>query len=197
MSVRFAIAAAFALATAPVVAAPTQYTLDAGHTQVVIQWSHFGFSNPTAQFGKVEGTLEFDPAAPEKSSLSVTIPLSSINTNVPALDEHLQKADFFDSAKYPEASFKSTRVEAGAGKDHLKVTGDLTLHGQTHPLVLDVTINKVGKYPMRDVQAAGFDATTTIKRSQFGIDKYVPNISDDIKVRITTEAIAETPADKG
>jgi polyisoprenoid-binding protein YceI len=194
VSLRFAIAAAFALAAAPALAAPTTYTLDAGHTQVVFQWSHFGFSNPTAQFGKVIGTLEFDPAAPEKSRLEVTIPLSSVNTNVPALDEHLQKADFFDSAKYPDATFKSTKVERGAGKDQLKVTGDLTLHGQTHPLVLDVTINKIGQYPMKNVPAAGFDATTTIKRSQFGIDQYVPNISDDIKVRITTEAIAEEPA---
>jgi len=195
MSLRLAIAA-LALAAAPAFAAPTHYTLDETHTQVVIQWSHLGFSNPTAQFGKVIGTLEFDPADPGRSSLDVTIPLSSINTNVPALDEHLQKADFFDSATYPEATFKSVKVESGAGKDRLKVTGDLTLHGQTHPLVLDVTVNKVGTHPMRNVPAAGFDATTTIRRSQFGIDKYVPGISDDIKVRITVEALGEAPAAK-
>lgn len=187
---RLALSAALALVTAPVFAAPTTYELDAGHTQVVFTWNHFGFSNPTAQFGKIEGTLNFDPAAPTKATLSVTIPLASVNSNVAKLDEHLRDADYFDTAKYPNATFKSTKVEQGAAADKLTVTGDLTLHGVTRPLVLDVTINKVGKYPMRDAHAAGFDATGTIKRSEFGIDKYVPNIGDDIKLRITTEAIA-------
>lgn len=191
---RLALAAALALVTAPAFSAPTTYELDAGHTQVVFAWNHFGFSNPTAQFGKIEGTLKFDPAAPTQATLSVTIPLASVNSNVAKLDEHLRDADYFDTAKYPNATFKSTKVEQGAAADKLIVTGDLTLHGVTKPLVLDVTINKVGKYPMRDAQAAGFDATGTIKRSEFGIDKYVPNISDDIKLRITTEAIAASGA---
>lgn len=184
---RIALAAALALATAPVFAAT--YTLDPGHTQVVFSWNHFGYSNPTAQFGKVEGTLEFDQANPTKDSVNVTIALASVNTNVPKLDEHLQKEEFFDSAKFPNATFKSTKVEKGASKDHLKVTGELTLHGVTKPVVLDVTVNKVGEHPMRKAAAAGFDATTTIKRSDFGINKYVPMVSDDIKIHITSEAI--------
>lgn len=188
---------ALACASTAAVAAPATYELDPGHTQVVFRWSHFGFSHPTGQFGTVNGTLQFDPEAPTDAKLSVTIPIASINTNVPELDEHLQKADFFDAAKYPEATFKSTRVEQGATKDKLKVTGDLSLHGVTRPLVLDVTINKVGKHPMGAAAAAGFDATTTIKRSDFGIQQYVPMISDDIDVRITTEAIAKPEADKG
>jgi polyisoprenoid-binding protein YceI len=97
--------------------------------------------------------------------------------------------DFFDAAKYPEATFKSTKVEKGAAEGQLKVTGDLTLHGVTKPVVLDVTVNKVGEHPMRKAQAAGFDATATIKRSEFGIAKYVPAVSDDIKLRITSDAI--------
>jgi len=184
---RIALAAALALATAPVFAAT--YTLDPGHTQVVFSWNHFGYSNPTAQFGKVEGTLEFDQANPTKASVNVTIPLASVNSNVEKLNEHLQSPDFFDSAKFADATFKSTKVEKGAAADHLKVTGDLTLHGVTKPIVLDVTVNKVGEHPMRKAPAAGFDATTTIKRSDFGITKYVPMVSDDIKIRITSEAI--------
>jgi polyisoprenoid-binding protein YceI len=184
---RIALAAALALATAPVFAAT--YTLDPGHTQVVFSWNHFGYSNPTAQFGKVEGTLEFDQANPTKSSVSVTIPLASVNSNVEKLNEHLQSPDFFDAAKFADATFKSTKVEKGAMADHLKVTGDLTLHGVTKPVVLDVTVNKVGEHPMRKAPAAGFDASTTIKRSDFGITKYVPMVSDDIKIRITSEAI--------
>lgn len=188
---RLALATALALSAAPAFAA--RYTLDPNHTQVVFSWNHFGFSNPSSQFGKVEGTLQFDAAHPTQSSVEVSIPLASINTNVAKLDEHLQKADFFDSEKYPDATFKSTKVEKGAAPDKLKVTGDLTLHGITQPIVLEVTINKVGEHPMLKVPAAGFDATTTIKRSQFGISTYVPNVSDDIKVRITSEAIGSAP----
>jgi polyisoprenoid-binding protein YceI len=184
---RLVLASALALATAPVFAAT--YTLDPGHTQVVFSWNHFGYSNPTAQFGKVEGTLEFDAANPTKSSVKVTIPLASVNSNVEKLNEHLQGADFFDSAKYPDAVFKSTKVEKGASENQLKVSGELSLHGVTKPVVLDVTVNKVGEHPMRKAPAAGFDATATIKRSDFGINKYVPMVSDDIKLHITSEAI--------
>ena len=119
-----------------------------------------------------------------------------INTNVPALDDHLKKADFFDVEKYPQATFKSTKVEAGADAQHLKVTGDLSLHGVTKPVVLDVTINKVGPHPMSKKPSAGFDATTTIKRSEWGIGAYVPNISDDIRLRITVESSVKAAAPK-
>lgn len=178
---------ALALASTPAFA--VTYTLDPGHTQVQFVWNHFSFSNPSAQFGKIDATLEFDPADPTKSSVTATIPLSSVNSNVPKLDQHLQTDEFFDAAKYPTATFKSTKVEKGATPDQLKVTGDLTLHGVTKPVTLDVTVNKVGEHPMRKAPAAGFDATATIKRSDFGITKYVPMVSDDIKIHITTEAI--------
>ena len=184
---RTVLVAALALASAPVFAAT--YTLDPGHTQTVFSWNHFGYSNPTAQFGKVEGTLDFDQANPTKASVQVTIDLTSVNSNVPKLDEHLQAADFFDAAKYPQATFTSTKVEKGGSSDKLKVTGNLTLHGVTKPVVLDVTINKVADHPMWKAPVAGFDASTTIKRTEFGIDKYAPMVSDDIKIHITTEGI--------
>ncbi len=184
---RIAVFAALTLASAPAFA--TQYTLDPGHTQTVFSWSHFGYSNPTAQFGKVEGTLDFDPADPAKAKVKVTIDVASINSNVPKLDEHLRNADFFDVAKYPQATFTSTKVEKGASADQLKVTGDLTLHGVTRPVVLDVKVNKVADHPMWKASVAGFDATTTIKRTDFGISKYAPMVSDDITIQITTEGV--------
>lgn len=177
----------FAFAGAAV-AAPLTYKIDPNHTDVVAGWSHFGFSHPVAHFGKVDGSITYDPAKPAASSVQVTIPLDGLNSHVPDFDEHLKSADFFDAAKYPTITFKSTKVEA-AGEKKLKVTGDLTVHGVTKPAVLDVTINKIGEQPMAKRAAAGFDASTTLKRSDFGLGKYAPNVSDEVSIRITTEAL--------
>jgi len=183
------LALASLLATGTAVhAAPVTYTLDPGHTMVLFSWSHFGFSNPTANLGGVQGTLVYDAAAPTKATVDVTLPLSALDTHVPALDEHLKKPDFFDAEKYPTITFKSTKV-AAAGKDKLKVTGDLTVHGVTKPVTLDVTVNKVGDHPMLKAPAAGFNATAMIKRSDFGVGAYVPAVSDEIKISITTEGL--------
>lgn len=167
-------------------AAPVTYQLDPGHTMVLFSWNHFGFSNPTADLGLGEGTLVFDAANPAKSSVEVTMPLAKLDTHVSALDEHLKKPDFFDAAKYPVVTFKSTKVEP-LGGNHFKVTGNLTVHGVTKPVVLDATLNKSGQHPMLKVPAIGFDATATIKRSDFGVGAYVPAVSDEIQIRITTE----------
>ena len=186
---RILLAAALGLAfVGTASAAAVTYKIDPNHTDVVASWSHFGFSNPIAHFGKVDGSITYDPAKPEASSVSVTIPLDGLNSHVPDFDEHLKSADFFDAAKYPNITFKSTKVE-GAGTGKLKVTGDLTVHGVTKPSVLNVTINKIGEQPMAKRAAAGFEATTTLKRSEFGIGKYAPNVSDEVKIHITTEAI--------
>lgn len=182
---KLALAAAFA-AVSFTAAAADKYEFDGGHTNVVFSWNHFGLSNPQARFAKIEGELQLDTADLTKSSVSVTLPIDSIATDVPKFDEHLRSADFFDLAKFPTATFKSTKVEK-AGDNKLKVTGDLTIHGVTKPAVLDVTVNKIGEHPMSKKPAAGFDATTTIKRSDFGIGKYVPNVSDEVKISITTE----------
>ena len=170
-------------------AAPVTYKLDPNHTLVLASWNHKGFSHPSANFGQASGTLVYDADNVTKSSVEVTLPLSGLDTFVPKLDEHLEAPDFFDAAKFPQATFKSTQVEKGAKPGTLKVTGDLDLHGVKRPVVLDVTVNKVAAHPMSKAQSAGFDATATIKRTDWGIDKYAPNVSDEIKLRITTEAV--------
>jgi polyisoprenoid-binding protein YceI len=176
-------------------AAPVTYKLDPNHTMVLFSWNHFGYSNPTADLGLGEGTIVFDEQYPAQSSVEVTLPLARLDTHVVALDEHLKKADFFDAAKYPVVTFKSSKVEP-LGDSKFKVTGDLTVHGVTRPVTLDVTVNKVGTQPMWKASAVGFDATATIKRSEFGVTKYVPMVSDEIHVHITTEAIEAAAYEK-
>lgn len=173
-------------AAVSVQAAPVTYKLDPGHTMVLFSWSHFGYSNPMADLGLGEGTVVFDEQHPAQSSVDVTLPLANLDTHVTALDKHLKEADFFDADKYPTVTFKSSKVQP-LGGHKFKVTGDLTVHGVTRPVVLAATLNKVGPHPMTKAQSIGFDATTSIKRSDFGIGAYVPNVSDEIKVRITTE----------
>jgi polyisoprenoid-binding protein YceI len=185
-------AAETAPAAAAVQAASGTYTLDPTHTDVLAQWSHFGYSNPTAHFGNAEGKLVYDAADVTKSSVEVTLPLSGLNSFTAKFDEHLKSADFFDAAKFPAATFKSTKVEA-AGTNKLTVTGDLTIKDQTKPVTLDVTLNGGGDHPMKKVPAIGFDATTTLKRSDFGVGAYAPNVSDEVKIRITTEATIPAP----
>ena len=185
---RIALAAALVVASTAAFAAPVTYKIDPNHTSVVASWSHFGFSNPIANFGDAEGSITYDPANVGTSKVEVTLPLSGLDSHVAKFDEHLRSADFFDAEKFPTITFKSTKVEA-AGDKKLRVFGDLTIKGITKPVVLDTTINKIGEQPMAKRAAAGFDATTTIKRSDFGVDKYVPNVSDKVTLHITTEAV--------
>ncbi len=172
------------------------YTLDPGHTQVDFRWSHMGFSTPAAAIHVTDGVLKFDPDAPTRASVSLTMPINTIDTRVPDLDKHLMSADFFDAAKYPTASFKSTKVEREGNGNKYKIHGNLTIKGVTKPVVLDATLNHAGEHPMMKVPAVGFDATTQIKRSDFGIAAFVPAVSDNIDIRITTEALATAAAAK-
>lgn len=186
------LAAALAGAATAANAESITYTMDPAHTQVVAQWNHFGFSNPTIHFGQVDGTVTYDPENVEASSVQVTIPLSGMDSGVEAFNEHLRTADFFDIAQYPEVTFRSTSVKA-LGADRMRVTGDLTMHGITRPVDLAVTVNGVGTHAMTGQPAAGFDAEATILRSDFGLDMYAPTVSDEIKLRITTEATVPAP----
>lgn len=168
-------------------AKPVAYQIDPTHTATVFNWNHFGFSTPSANFSDIQGTINVDNAKPANSSVDVTIPLSSLNTNVKALDEHLKTADFFNAEKYPNIKFKSTKVQA-LGQNKYKITGNLTIKDVTKPVVLDAVLNKQGVHPMTKAESIGFNATTSFNRSAFGVGAYVPNVGDKITVNITTEA---------
>jgi polyisoprenoid-binding protein YceI len=174
-------------------AKPVAYQIDPTHTATVFSWNHFGFSTPSANFSNIQGTINVDNEKPANSSVNVTIPLSSLNTNVAALDEHLKKAEFFDAINYPNITFKSTKVES-LGNNQYKITGNLTVKDVTKPVVLDAVLNKQGEHPMTKLQSIGFNATTSFDRSAFGVGAYVPNVGDKITVNITTEA--SVPAKK-
>lgn len=190
---RYALAVVLAaFAALPALAAPTTYELDPNHTNVLVSWSHFGFSNPTAHFGQADGTLVYDPDNVGASSVQVTLPLSGLDSYVADFDEHLRSGDFFDAAKFPKITFKSTKVEA-AGEGKLKVTGDLTVKDITRPVTLGVTVNKMGMHGIAKRNAVGFDAETNVKRSDFGVGAYAPNVSDEVSIRITTEALVPKP----
>lgn len=186
---------AVALASTITLAAPVDYKIDPTHTATVFSWNHFGFSTPSANFSDIQGVIKVDNAKPANSSVNVTIPLSSVNTNVPALDKEFQEEAWFNAAKYPNITFKSTKVET-KDKKHFKITGDLTVKGITKPVVLDAVLNKQGEHPMAKVPAIGFNATTSFNRSDFGLGNYVPNVGDKITVNITTEATAASAAKK-
>ena len=182
------VAALFAFAGSAF-AAPVTYKLDPKHTNVLATWNHFGFSNPSLNFGEVDGTLVYDADNVSNSSVQVTLPFTGVSALADQFYDHLAGDKWFDAAKYPNATFKSTKVEA-AGEGKLKVTGDLTVKDITKPVVLEVSLNKVGEHPMAKVPAIGFDATATVKRSDFGVGAYAPMVSDEVKLRITTEATA-------
>ena len=186
---RLILSAVLGLALAgPALAA--NYAIDGNHTQVHFTYSHFGFSNLSGRLNQVTGSFDFDPADPSKSSIDVTVPMSTLSTGVPKLDTHLSSADFFEVEKFPTATFKSTGVTV-TGKDTLDVAGDLTIHGVTRPVVLNVTINSLAE--RRGMPAAGFDAVTTIKRSEFGVDRMIPAVPDEVKLRITMETQVPKP----
>lgn len=184
------LASSLALAASVAVAAPVTYTIDPTHTDVLFSWNHFGYSNPTGNLGQASGTIVFDKENPTASSVEVTFPIAGMDSHVSKLDDHLKSDEFLDAAKFPTITFKSTKVEKAAGEKTYTVTGDLTVHGVTKPVVLAATLNNAEMHPMKKVQAIGFDATATIKRSDFGVGAYVPKVSDEIKVRITTEGAA-------
>ncbi len=188
MTIRSLAMTALLLSAMPLAAqaAPQTYTLDPNHTNILWHVDHFGFSSPSGRFGIKEGTLVLDEANPNNSSLNVVIDVNGLATGIPKFDEHIKSKDFLDAAKFPTATFKSTKVERDG--DEAKVTGNLTLHGVTKPVVLDVELNKIGEHPMTKVKSVGFSAETKIKRSDYGVSMYVPNVGDEVEIEIETEA---------
>lgn len=161
--------------------------VDASHSAVTFSWSHFGFSNPVARLEHISGSLFLDETDLTKSSVTVTLPVDALRTGDDFLDKRLKTREFLDAARYPNITFRSTRIER-AGATDLKVTGDLYIHGITKSVVLDAKINKIGANPISKAMTAGFDADVLLRRSDFGVTKYVPAVTDEILVHITLDA---------
>ncbi len=184
-----AVLAAFA-ATAQ--AAPETFVIDNSHTYPHFTYNHLGFSNQTHKFDKTSGKVVLDRAAKAGSAI-VTIDATSVNTGHAVFNEHLQAADFFDTAKYPTITFKSDKM-AFRGDQPVSLVGDLTIKGVTKQVTLDITHFKCQPHPMLKVEACGANATTQVKRSEFNMGKNVPFVSDEVTLTLAIEAVREQPA---
>ena len=165
-----------------------QYVLEKSHASITFKAMHMGLANYTMRFNDFDATIDLDPAAPEKSKLNVTIKPASLDANNPKMTAHTDNEDFFNVAKFPTITFVSTKIEKltpTTGKIH----GDMTMLGVTKPVVLDTTFNNGGAHPFFKKYALGFSATTTIKRSDFGMKHGIPMVGDDIPVAIEVEFI--------
>ena len=187
-NIRIAILAICSLISFPALAVEEDYTLDPNHTNIVWSANHFGFSNVYGKFAKVEGRLTLDEAKPENSKVSVIVSPASIITGIDKFDAHLKSDAFFDVEKFATATFESVRVVVTEPSKKASVYGNLTLHGITKPITLDVTLNKIGESPITKKKTAGFSATAIIKRSDFGMNYALPGVADEVKVTIESEA---------
>ena len=165
-----------------------KYTLDASHSQIVFSYDHLGFSTTWGMFSGFEGEIMFDQANPAASSVSVSMPVKSMLTGWEGRFQHFMSKDFFDASDDEMVSFASTGIEV-TGETTAKITGDLTLNGVTKPVVLDAVLNKTGDHPMAKKPWAGFSATTSVLRSDFGLGMFAPYVSDEVAIQISIEAM--------
>jgi polyisoprenoid-binding protein YceI len=163
---------------------PGTYSVEPAHTRLLFAVSHMGFTTWYGEFTHVSGTLTLNPKALSASTLDITIPANTISTSNSKLDGELNSPTWLDTTKYPTITFKSTKI-IRTGHDTAKVTGNLTFHGVTKPETLDVTFNAAGVNFLSKQYTAGFNATGTIKRSDFGESTYVPIIGDDVSLIIS------------
>jgi len=184
---KLAAVVAFAAAAVPALAAPQTYTVDSTHTFPRFSYSHFGMSTQLSKFNKTTGTIVLDKAA-KTGSVDVVIDMKSVDTGFEVFNGHIQGEDFLDTAKYPTATFKSTKVVFDGDKPST-VEGNLTIKGVTKPVVLKVTNYLNQAHPMMKKDAIGADANVTIKRTEFNAGKYAPYVGDDVTITIAVEAI--------
>ena len=176
------------LLAAPALAAPEKYVLDSSHSQIVFSYDHLGYSTGTGMFSGFAGEISFDAADPAASTVSVSFPVKSMLTGWQGRFDHLMSPDFFAATEDEMVSFTSTSVEV-TGEKTAKITGDLTLNGVTKPVVLDAVLNQIGDHPMEGKPWAGFSATTTLLRSDYGLGMFAPFVSDNVTVQMSVEAM--------
>lgn len=164
-----------------------KYQLDSVHTRVAFQVSHAGFSNPVGSFSGVRGELHFDPDDWSSASIEVRIPLATLALGDEDWQKRILDPTFFDAKRYPEAIFRSLRVEK-LDETHGRLHGELMLHGKTQPVTLDFVFNALKRHPLTFRRTAGFSATGTLKRSDFGMDSWKTLVGDEVKLIIEAEA---------
>ena len=186
LTAALSLAGAFATSA---IAAPVTYAVDSGHSFPNFSYQHMGLSMQLSKFDKTTGTITLDQAA-KTASVDVVIDTTSVNTGSTVFNGLIQGEDFFDTAKYPTATFKSTKV-VFEGDQPSTIEGDLTIKGITKPVTLKVTHFATKLHPMMKKEAVGANATTVIKRSDFNLSKYVPNVGDEVTITVALEAVAK------
>lgn len=189
-TIRFLSILLLTMLSLPLSAAPEKLVIDDQHSYVLWRIQHLGFSTQSGKW-YVKGFVMLDKNNPQNSKVEATVDVAKFVTGIPELDKHLGDKLFFDVKKYPTAQFVSDKVEL-TGKNTAKVTGMLTVRGISKPVTLDVTMNKAGKNPVTDRMTVGFTATTTLKRSDFGLKAFLPDLGDDVTIEIGAEAYQPT-----
>lgn len=186
-SITFATALAMGLGATAATAAE-KFVLDSSHSQVIFNYDHLGFSTTYGMFSGFEGEIMFDEANPAASSVTVSMPVMSMFTGWEQREGHFMSDDFFGAKEGDLVTFTSTSIEV-TGDDTARITGDLSMNDVTKSVVLDAKLNKVGDHPMAGKPWMGFDATTTLMRSDFNLGAFAPAVSDEVEVTISIEAM--------
>ena len=184
------ISSALALATAfaaPALAAPETYAIDGSHTFPRFSYDHMGLSTQLSKFSRTSGTIVLDKAA-RTAQVDVTIDMKSVQTGFAPFNDHIQGPDFLDTARFPTATYKSTRVVFDGDKP-TAIEGQLTIKGVTRPVTLKVTRFVSVEHPMLKKPALGADATAVIRRSEFNAGAYAPAVGDEVTLSIAVEAV--------
>lgn len=162
------------------------YQLDASHATVMFKVRHMGFADYIGRFNKLKGEIDLNNDKVEESHVSITIEAASIDTNNEKLEKELKGGNAFDAEQYPNIMFEATDLEMDTETTG-QMTGDLTMLGQTHPVTFDVTFNGGGKHPMNNKDTMGFSAKTTIDRTEWGLENWVPMVSADVDIEVHAE----------
>jgi polyisoprenoid-binding protein YceI len=176
-----------ALFAAPAAYAET-YTLDASHSQILFSYGHLGFSTTYGMFSGFDGRIVFEKENPAASSVEVSFPVRSMMTGWEGRFAHFMSADFFGAGEDDMVNFASTGIEV-TGEDTALITGNLTLNDITREVVLDAKLNAAGMHPMEQREWLGFDATTTLLRSDYELGAFAPFVSDEVQLVISIEAM--------
>jgi polyisoprenoid-binding protein YceI len=166
------------------------YAVDPARTRIGFSLLRLGFAYYSGTFSNASGTLKLDPAKPNATALDVAMPITSLSTGTTAVDDDLKSASWFAAATYPTAVFASTGVTA-TGPDSVEITGTLTLHGMTQTEILAARYTSAGINPATKIYEVGFEAATTIKRSDFGLTAFLPIIGDDVRLTIAGVFVAQ------